>query len=60
MAAWLVEEGERHVFVLPLDDLVSHEADSDECVCGPTSEPVERADGSIGWMLTHQALDGRD
>jgi hypothetical protein len=46
------------VHVIPTNDLVAHEADED-CVCLPTAQPVERADGSIGWVLTHHALDGR-
>lgn len=46
-----------HVF--PVDDLIEHEADGG-CPCGPTSEPVERVDGSIGWLLIHHSLDGRE
>jgi len=46
------------VHVVPVRDLIEH-ADHD-CVCGPTTEPVERADGSIGWLITHHSLDGRE
>lgn len=46
--------------VYPVNDLVGHELEGDECVCGPHSEPVKRDDGSIGWMVVHEALDGRD
>lgn len=45
--------------IIPTADLVRHEA-SDECVCGPASEPVKRTDGSVGWLTIHHALDGRD
>lgn len=45
--------------VVPVNDLVDHE-DSDECPCGPTSEPVKRADGSVGWVVIHHSLDGRE
>lgn len=45
--------------VIPLSDLVDHEA-SDGCVCGPTTEPVKREDGSVGWVHTHHSLDGRE
>ncbi len=43
--------------VIPLADLLDHE-DSDLCVCGPTPEPVERVDGSVGRVYTHHGLDG--
>lgn len=47
--------------VEPLDDLIVHDTDSDDgCVCGPTSEPVMRDDGSNGWLITHHSLDGRE
>lgn len=26
---------------------------SDDCWCGPTSEPVKREDGSVGWVVVH-------
>ena len=49
-------DGEVHV--LPLEDLVEH-TDAD-CVCGATTEPVPRQDGSTGWLITHHSLDGRE
>lgn len=47
--------------VLPVNDLLAHETDDAEggCVCGPTTEPVEREDGSMAWLIVHHALDGR-
>lgn len=42
------------------EDLVAHETEGDGCVCGPTTQPVERDDGSISWLLVHHALDGRE
>ena len=50
MTAWHVE---------PVNDLIDHE-DSDDCVCGPRVEPVPRDDGSMGWLVTHASLDGRE
>ena len=47
-----------HVF--PIDDLVDHDTDGGDCVCGPTTKPVERDDGSIAWIVCHHALDGRE
>lgn len=44
--------------VLPVDDLVEHTS-TDDCVCGPQVVPVERPDGTIGWVTVHMALDGR-
>jgi len=40
-------------------DLIDH-SQTDACPCGPTCEPVERSDGSYGWMYTHHSLDGRE
>lgn len=47
------------VHVLPRGDLVAHD-ESDDCACGPTTEPVTRDDGSIGWVVTHHSLDARE
>lgn len=44
--------------VVPINDLVDHEL-TEDCVCGPATEPVVRDDGSVGWVILHQALDGR-
>lgn len=41
-------------------DLIEHNTGSDDCVCGPTVEPVERHDGSYGWLVVHHSLDGRE
>lgn len=43
----------------PDDDLVDHDTDGD-CICGPTTEPVVRGDGSIVWLVVHHRLDGRE
>lgn len=45
--------------VHPIDDLIEHELIED-CVCGPETQPVERDDGSIAWMVVHHSLDGRE
>lgn len=45
--------------VIPRGDLVEHES-SDACVCGPTVQPVDREDGSTGYVYTHHSLDGRE
>lgn len=48
------------IHVLPVDDLVEHEDVGDDCVCGSTVEAVPRDDGSMGWLITHHSLDGRE
>lgn len=45
--------------VIPIGDLIDHDTDED-CACGPTAEPVERVDGSVGWLMIHHSLDGRE
>lgn len=48
------------VHVVPVNDLVEHETDGDDCVCGPDIEAVRRDDGSVGWLVSHHSLDGRE
>lgn len=48
------------VHVYPERDLVEHDTDSDECVCGPTVEAVPDDEGGFGWLLLHHSLDGRE
>lgn len=45
--------------VRPLDDLIEHEL-TEECVCGPQTIPSMREDGSNGWLVVHNSLDGRE
>ena len=46
--------------VYPLGDLVEHDTDGDDCVCGPEIEAVETDDGGINWLVIHHSLDGRE
>ncbi len=48
------------VHVLPVADLIDHESVGEDCPCGPTVEPVPSGDGSMGWLVTHHSLDGRE
>lgn len=48
------------VHVYPVGDLVEHDTNSDQCVCGPEAEAVKRDDGSVGWVVSHHSLDGRE
>lgn len=47
------------VHVVPVGDYFLH-ADSDECMCGPSIAVVNRDDGSIGQVIVHHSLDGRE
>lgn len=55
---WHMQETEDGARVMPVGDLVGHE-EGEDCVCGPRLEPVVRDDGSVGWLVSHEALDGR-
>jgi hypothetical protein len=49
------------VHTVPRADLHAHWIDDgDDCPCEPTTEPVKREDGSIGWHILHRAFDGRE
>ena len=47
-----------NVHVEPINDLIEHL--DEDCPCGPETEPVPREDGSIGWLIIHHSLDGRE
>lgn len=48
--------------VTPQRDLVGHDTSTTEpdCACGPEVRPVTQEDGSMGWLLVHHSLDGRE
>lgn len=48
-----------NIHVVPENDTVEHD-DDDDCVCGPQQKCVERDDGSMGWVVVHHSLDGRE
>lgn len=48
------------VHVFPVNDLVEHDTDGGDCICGPETEPVARDDGTFGYVVTHHSLDGRE
>lgn len=45
--------------VVPVNDLIEHEI-ADECPCGPQQRPEKLEDGSVGWLVVHNSLDGRE
>lgn len=48
------------VHVTPVNDLIHHDEVGDDCPCGPTLQPIEADDGSMGWVIVHHSLDGRE
>lgn len=48
------------VHVSPINDLIDHDTDTDDCLCGPSIEAVDDGDGGYGYVLTHHSLDGRE
>lgn len=48
------------VHVLPIDDLIEHEDEGLDCVCGPELELVVADDGTFGSLVIHNSLDGRE
>ena len=58
------EQGEvmsdKPIHVLPVNDLIEHDSSGVDCICGPEVEPVPRDDGSMGWLISHHSLDGRE
>lgn len=48
------------VHVYPNNDVLEHDTDTDECLCGPTVESVPAGEGSFGWLVTHHSMDGRE
>lgn len=48
------------VHVYPDRDLIEHETEGDDCICGPALEAVPADDGAVGWLISHHSLDGRE
>lgn len=48
--------------VTPITDQIGHDTSTTEpdCACGPEVRPVTQEDGSMGWLLVHHSLDGRE
>lgn len=48
------------VHVSPVNDLIEHDTETEDCVCVPEIRPAEQEDGSVLWVLVHHSLDGRE
>lgn len=51
---------EVNVHVYPENDLIEHDTDGEDCICGPKTKPVKRDDGSYAWLVVHESLDRRE
>jgi hypothetical protein len=60
MPGWGVHTAGEPVHIWPVADVIEHDLESEDCVCGPIQVPVKRPDGSVGWLLRHHSLDGRE
>lgn len=57
MSGWRCLPAGNEAHVYPVGDLIGHEPI--DCTCGPQQEVVKRDDGSVGWIVIHNSLDGR-
>jgi hypothetical protein len=48
------------VHVMPSEDLVEHDGDGDDCICGVTVEYLINQYGQAGKLILHHSLDGRE
>ncbi len=55
---WVNIQVGNEVHTIPVNDKHKHD-ENDDCGCFPRTEPVPREDGSVGWLIIHNALDGR-
>jgi len=55
----MVPLGDNTAHVVPKDDLILH-VPNEDCSCGPEMIPLSKADGSMGWVIRHHSLDGRE
>lgn len=46
--------------VYPVGDVITHDTDTDDCPCGPTTTPVVADDGTVNFVSAHHSLDGRE
>ena len=62
MGTWAETVGTPHrmtLHIVPLGDVVER-ATTDDCVCGPTDQPVKQEDGSVRWLVVHHSADGSE
>lgn len=53
-------EGMSDYHIYPVNDLVEHDADGGDCVCGPRVEAMTEGPGPTDWLFVHSSLDGRE
>lgn len=52
-------DGVSPIHVWPVDDLIEHDLDGEDCVCWPRLALVETPGGDV-WQVVHASLDGRE
>lgn len=45
--------------LFPVNDLIGHELEGDDCICGPTFV-LEQTEEGDEWLLVHHRLDGEE
>ena len=45
--------------VYPVNDLIEHDTESEDCICGPRTDFVQTDHGD-GYIILHHSLDGRE
>lgn len=48
------------VHVYPDSDLIDHDTEGGDCICGPRTDAIPDGDGGYGWVIVHHSLDGRE
>lgn len=48
--------------IRPLGDPIGHDTSTGgpDCARGPEARPEKREAGSVGWLIVHHSLDGRE
>ncbi len=47
-----------HTF--PINDLIEHNTESEDCPCNPEIKLVEDRDGNLNTLVVHNSLDRRE
>jgi hypothetical protein len=48
------------VHVVPVADVIAHDDEGVDCICGPDVEYLIGREGRHGKLITHHSLDGRE
>lgn len=48
------------VHTYPVHDLIAHDTETEQCICGPSVEFIPCEGEPDGWHILHNSLDGRE